>query len=125
MDRSLAELQEIVRKRVCTVCSEREMNPTCGPENPGRCVLFSKFPLVAEAIQSTNSDHIEDYLEAIRRNVCAACARENGGSCVTPLDVQCALETYLLLVVEAIEEATGKNFGRPLPNRPAPVSVQL
>jgi hypothetical protein len=41
--------------------------------------------------------------------------------------VQCALDAYLLLVVEAIEEATGKDFGRPLPARPnsAPVSVQL
>ena len=33
-------------------------------------------------------------------------------------EVQCALDAYLMLIVEAIEEATGKDFGRPIPDRP-------
>ena len=128
MDRSQAELEELVRNRICGVCSDRKTDGTCGLEDPGQCALFRLFPQVAEAIQATQSDDLEDYINAIRRNVCAVCtAQESDGSCGLRQQVQCALDAYLLLVVEAIEEATGKNFGRPLP-KPAtdmPISVQL
>ena len=70
----------------------------------------------------------EDYIDAIRRHVCTVCtAQDSDGSCGLRQEVQCALDAYLMLVVEAIEEVTGKDFGRPLPNRPndRPISVQL
>ncbi|MGO4885946.1 MAG: hypothetical protein ACLP59_34755 [Bryobacteraceae bacterium] len=128
MDRTLAELEELVRQRICRVCSDRKMDGTCGLEDPGECALFRLFPQVAEAIQGTDSDNLEDYIEAIRRHVCTVCAaQEKDLSCGLREQVQCALDAYLLLVVEAIEEATGKDFGHPLPQRPndRPISLQL
>ncbi|HXM39928.1 MAG TPA: hypothetical protein VN924_01675 [Bryobacteraceae bacterium] len=128
MDSTLAELEGLVRNRICGVCSDRRMDGTCGLEEPGQCALFRLFPQVAEAIQATHSDNIEDYIDAIRRNVCTVCTAQDGdGSCAPRREVQCALDAYLLLVVEAIEEATGKDFGRPLPSRPTDlrISVQL
>jgi hypothetical protein len=68
---------------------------------------------VAVAIQSVKSDDIQQYIDAIRRNVCAVCADQaRDGSCETRQQVQCALDAYLLLVVDAIEEATGKTFSK-------------
>ena len=128
MDRSLVELESIVRNRICKVCTERTVDGQCGLEEPSNCALFRLFPQVAEAIQTTQSDNIQDYIDAIRRHVCTVCtAQDSDGSCGLRQEVQCALDAYLMLVVEAIEEATGKDFGRPLPNRPndRPVSVQL
>jgi len=128
MDRTLAELEELVRNRICGVCSDRKTDGTCGLEDSGQCALFRLFPQVAAAIRSTHSDEIEEYINAIRRNVCSVCAaQESDGNCGQRQEVQCALDAYLLLVVEAIEEATGKDFGRPLPDRPnsASISVQL
>jgi hypothetical protein len=128
MDCTLTELEALVHNRICGVCSDRRMDATCGLEEPGQCALFHLFPQVAEAIQSTHSDNIEDYIHAIRRNVCAVCtAQDPDGSCAPRHEVQCALDAYLLLVVEAIEEATGKDFGRPLARRPADlhISIQL
>jgi len=128
MDRTLAELEALVRNRICGVCTDRKMDGTCGLEEPGQCALFRLFPQVAEAIQTTQSDNIQDYIDAIRRHVCTVCtAQDSDGSCGLRQEVQCALDAYLMLVVEAIEEATGKDFGRPLPNRPTdrPISVQL
>jgi len=128
MGRTLAELEDIVRNRICGVCTDRKMDGTCGLENPGQCALFRLFPQVAECIQATQSDHIEDYINAIRRNVCSVCtAQDPAGDCGLRQEVQCALDAYLLLVVEAIEEATGKDFGRPLPGGPSekPIAVQL
>ena len=59
------------------------------------------------------SDDVGPYIEAIRRNVCSVCNEQApDGSCETRQMVQCALDAYLLLVVDAIEEATGKTFDK-------------
>jgi hypothetical protein len=113
MERSLAELESIVRNRVCHVCTERTPTGECGLENPSTCSLFQLFPQVAKAIQSVNSDDIQPYIDAIRGNVCSACLdQQPDGFCQTRQQVRCALDAYLLLVVDAIEEATGKSFDR-------------
>lgn len=113
MDRSIAELESIVRNRICAVCTERTAEGGCGLEAPVECALFRLFPEVAQAIQSVNSDDIQEYLDAIRRTVCSVCAdRASDQSCETRQQVRCALDAYLLLVVDAIEEATGKTFNK-------------
>lgn len=115
MNRSLAELEAIVRNRICGVCSERTVDGECGLEDPSRCALFQLFPNVAQAIQSVSSNDINDYIVAIRRDVCRVCSDQApDGSCETRQKVRCALDAYLLLVVDAIEEATGRMFDRPL-----------
>ena len=113
MDRSLVELEAIVRRRICGVCTERTTEAQCGLENPSNCALFRLFPQVAQAIQSVTSDDIRQYVDAIRRNVCSACEEQaRDGSCEVRQQVQCALDAYLALVVDAIEEATGRTFDR-------------
>ena len=113
MERSLAELEAIVRKRICNLCTERTVQGECGLEQSSNCALFSLFPQVAKAIQSVSSDDIHEYIEAIRAGVCSVChEQEPDGSCETRQMVRCALDAYLLLVVDAIEEATGKVFNK-------------
>ena len=113
MDRSPAELEAIVRNRICKLCTERTIDGDCGLETPSSCALFRLFPQVAHAIQSVQSDDIHPYIEAIRRNVCSVCHEQaDDGTCETRRQVQCALDAYLLLVVDAIEEATGKTFDK-------------
>ncbi len=113
MQRPLGELEAAIRDRICRVCSDRKMDGTCGLEEPSACALFRLFPLVANAILSVDSDDIQDYIVAIRRDVCSVCtAQDNRGECGLRQEVQCALDSYLLLVVEAIEEATGRTFNR-------------
>jgi hypothetical protein len=114
MERSLEELEQIVRDQICRVCSDRKLDGSCGLEEPGTCALFQLFPQVARAIQSTHSDDICDYVRAIRDQVCTICKQQAAdGSCETRDRVACALDAYLLLIVDAIEEATGRKFDRP------------
>jgi len=114
MERSLEELETIIRNQVCHVCSDRKDDGSCGLEEPGRCALFRMFPQVARAVQSTHSDDIRDYVQAIREQVCSLCEEQAAdGSCETRENVACALDAYLLLIVDAIEEATGRKFERP------------
>jgi hypothetical protein len=108
------ELEAIVRKKICAVCDVRTVEEACGrPETEG-CSLFQLFPYVAQAIMATESDRIEPYIEAIRENVCSVCIDQRlDGSCPKRDDRVCALDMYLVPIVEAIEEATGKSFERP------------
>ena len=113
MDPSFGDLEAIVRKKICSVCSDRTMDGDCGLEQPSTCALFALFPQVASAIQSTQSNDIQDYIQAIRAGVCTVCEKQaKDGSCETRHQVQCALDAYLVLVVDAIEEATGNKFDR-------------
>jgi hypothetical protein len=113
MQRSLAELESIVRDKICHVCSDRSTDGACGLEQPSACALFRLFPQVAKAIQSVDSNEITDYIDAIRKGVCSVCAEQAAdGSCETRRQVQCALDAYLLLIVDVIEEATGKKLDR-------------
>lgn len=113
MDRSLVELESIVRKRICSVCTERAVDGECGLEEPSACALFRLLPQVAQAIQSVKSDDIQQYIDAIRRDVCSVCSDQAAdGSCESRQRVQCSLDAYLLLVVDAIEEATGRTFNK-------------
>jgi hypothetical protein len=113
MERSLAELEAIVRNRICAVCTERTVDGNCGLEEPGSCALFRLFPEVAKAILSVKSNDINQYIEAIRANVCSICSEQaRDGSCETRQEVRCALDAYLIPVVDAIEEATGIRFDK-------------
>jgi len=113
MQRSLPELETIVRDRICRVCSDRNVDGNCGLEQPSACALFRLFPQVAKAIQSVQSDEINDYVQAIRQNVCSVCNDQMAdGRCETRHHVQCSLDAYLLLIVDVIEETTGRTFDR-------------
>ena len=82
MQLSLFELEAMVRDRICRVCSDRTVDGQCGLEEPSSCALFRLFPHVATAIQSTRSDDIRDYIQAIREKVCSICSEQAAdGSC--------------------------------------------
>ena len=74
MERSISELELIVRNRVCPVCTERTVAGDCGLEDPTSCALFRMFPEVARAIHTVQSDDIRQYIDAIRLTVCSQCA---------------------------------------------------
>src|ERR1700687_4006305 len=101
MERSLPELETIVRDRICRVCSDRTADGNCGLEQPSACALFRLFPQVAQAIPTVQSDEINDYILAIRQEVCTVCNEQLAdGSCEVRHQVQCALDAYLLLIVD-------------------------
>jgi hypothetical protein len=113
MTRTFEELEATIRERICRVCTDRTVEGKCGLEDPTSCALFRLFPEVARAVQSVSSDDIRDYIRAIREQVCSVCSeRTSEGECESRKQVQCALDAYLLLIVDAIEEATGKSFDR-------------
>lgn len=100
-------IKERVRARVCGACSLPVEGCLTGA--PGRCVLFDLFPLVVQSILATESRELADYQQAIRENVCGACANAALDlSCELRGQMRCALDLYLAEVVEAVREAAGQ-----------------
>lgn len=105
------ELEAIVRSRVCRECEVRTAQGACALQEPDRCKLFELFPLVAQAIVATDSSDIQDYICAIRENVCSVCLDQGlDGNCALRGQRRCALDSFLVQIAEAIEEATGRSF---------------
>jgi hypothetical protein len=98
---------EAIRRRVCSVCLDARDDGRCGLT--GRtCAIEDHLPGVADAIAATRSRRLEDYLAAIRARVCSRCRHQDAaGACELRGDGDCALEPYLYLVVEAIEDVEG------------------
>jgi hypothetical protein len=113
MARNLTELEAVVRERICRVCTDRKVDGTCGLEDPSTCALFRLFPQVAHAVLTVQSNDIRDYIQSIRAQVCSTCSEQDSdGHCESRKQVQCALDAYLLLIVDAIEESAGRSFDR-------------
>ncbi len=113
------ELEALVRTRVCAVCTGRNAEGACTLNPPESCALFDLFPLVAQAILATESDRVEDYMQAIQENVCSVCLDQGiDGVCPRRTGVQCALNTHMVQIVEAIEEATGRSLDRKVVSKP-------
>lgn len=109
MNRSVEELEAIVRNKICSVCHDRTVEGACGANEPERCSLFSLFPLVAQAIIATDSDDLKPYVDAIHEHVCSVCIDQRlDGTCPQREEKCCALDAHMPQVIEAIEEALGR-----------------
>jgi hypothetical protein len=111
MQTRLEEIQAIVRNRICSLCNTRTVEGACGAEEPENCSLQALFPLVAQAVMATESDHLEPYIDAIHEHVCSVCIDQRlDGSCSQRERHSCALDAHMPEVVEAIEEALGRRL---------------
>ena len=103
----LEEYWDAVRLRVCTKCIDGDGYGNCRLTGEESCGLKAHFPRIVETIHSVKSDNMEPYIEALRRNVCAYCKNQSpDGKCMFRANVDCGLDRYFPLIVEAIEEVT-------------------
>ncbi len=102
-------LLALMRQKICGVCVDRNPDGSCNRLAEDSCTLMVKLPLAAEAILKVDSKSIEPYLQSIRDNVCAICEwRDPDGSCARRRTDNCTLDSFLPLVVEAVEEYYGR-----------------
>lgn len=109
--KTIERLTDLMREKICFYCVDRNPDGSCDRREEGRCTLMEKLPLAAEVILQVHSDRMEPYIEAIREHLCAQCERRYpDGSCAPRDTDQCMLNSYLPLVVEAIEEHFQRAF---------------
>ena len=107
MDRSIA-YRDAIRRRVCSPCLDGRGDGACGLS--GRtCALDEHLPRIVEAILAVDSTRMDDFIAAIEAEICSGCgSRGPGGACRLRDQGECALATYLPLVVGAVEEVHQK-----------------
>jgi hypothetical protein len=95
---------DAIVRRVCSVCLDQAADGGCGLSRR-TCALQQHLPAIVQAICSVESTRMDEYEAAIEGAVCARCGEAGpGGGCAMRDKGQCALSTYLSLVVDAIEE---------------------
>ena len=70
-EKTFAQLEEMLRSRICKVCIERTAKGKCGLTHEEDCALFLYFPKIVRAISLVDSDRMVDYVDSIRKPVCS------------------------------------------------------
>ena len=102
---------QAIRSRVCGVCLDSRDNRSCGLT--GRlCAIEGHLPRLVAALSSVESTHLEGYEAAIRAQVCSSCDNQDTqGRCALREDASCALDAYISLVLDAVEEVNAIGAG--------------
>jgi len=119
MKPSVESYQRSILDRICAVCVDRRGDGSCGLDPALECEVEKHLPEMLTLVKGVTSDRIGDYVERVRRNICTVC-NEAGekGTCDVRARVDCTLDRYLVLVVEAIEEIERGTAGEALASAP-------
>ena len=97
---------EAIQGRVCRACLDQANDGTCGLTHRV-CALELHLPALVDALVAVRSDRMDDYVAAVEAQVCSHCAEGAAGECRLRARAECALHSFLPLVVEAVEEIHG------------------
>lgn len=102
----LVEYRQALKDRICSICKKFGYDDVCGVGAEGECPFDVHLTRLLDAVLSTpRSDNVADYLPAIREKVCDCCPNQNErGSCKSRNHAYCGLDSFIVLVVQAIED---------------------
>ncbi len=93
-----------IHRSVCEKCIDSGGEGECRIDPAIGCALRTYLPLIVAAVNRVKSDMVADYVAELRGIVCAQCVHQaEGGRCSVRDGVDCALERYFPLVIEAVE----------------------
>jgi hypothetical protein len=102
----LEEYWKALKDTVCSKCRGSGYEGMCRIGKEGVCPFDLHLPRLVEAVLSTpRSNRVADYIPNVRAMVCSHCENEDAaGSCHSRDLVSCGLDSYILLVVQTVEE---------------------
>jgi hypothetical protein len=96
---------DTIRSRVCSVCLDQADDGTCGLGGRRLCAIRAHLPRLVETLSPIDSPRMDEYVAAVEAEICGRCPQQDAeGECELRDEGECALYTYLSLVVEAVEE---------------------
>lgn len=97
--------EKAVLKRLESACVDRTEDAECRHDPGLECAVRVHMPKILAAVQGIHADRIGEYVDRIREEVCTSCQFVNSdGTCDVRRRVDCCLDRYLVLVVEAVED---------------------
>lgn len=104
MSPNLDRIRARLRNAICPTCVRYTASHTCSLVPPRTCSVFKNLDTIVGIVARTHSRSVEPYAEAVRDRVCSACpCEDNHGCCPMRDGIDCALDTYLPIVVDEIE----------------------
>ncbi len=101
---ALEGYRDYIKEKVCVHCIDADQFGNCRIGGGKICPFDLYFDKVVTAVSRVKSDRYEDYAQSLRVNVCRTCTYGNAAKCADRAEVECALDRYFPLVVDAIEE---------------------
>jgi hypothetical protein len=96
---------ESMRARICTKCIDGDGHGNCRLPAGVFCALESFFPELVSTVIGVQAVTYNDYVAALRANVCANCKHQQlNGMCSKRETLECALDRYYPIVIEIIDE---------------------
>ena len=114
---NLFKYWKAVQQRVCEACIDGNGAGGCLLSHAQECALKTHFPEIVKAVRSVKSKDVQPYTDAIRQGVCVSCKHQSDdGTCSMRTELDCGLDRYLLLVIEAIESVDSNQDALPSTN---------
>jgi len=105
----MQEYRQAIERRMRAVCPDRRDDGKCVPPEGRRCALELDLPAIVQAIRAVRSNRIDDYARSVRELVCEHCInRAEHADCYYRDRMQCCLDNFMAVVVDAIEEVDGR-----------------
>jgi hypothetical protein len=104
--------RDAIRRRVCAICLDGTDDGACGLSGPLLCGIAENIARLVDAILEARGRRDGAYAAAVEAKVCSPCPhRDELGLCRLRRDGHCAVNVYLPLVIEAIEEVERRHEG--------------
>jgi hypothetical protein len=111
-DASMDQTWESIRQKVCRKCVDGDGKGGCRLPIDDSCGLDTFFPEVVQVVSNVHSDSYQDYVNALRANICATCEHQfANGDCKKRDALECALDRYFPVIIEVIETVKRPTVG--------------
>jgi len=95
-----------IRQKVCRKCIDRTASGLCVNPTFDSCAINRYLPEIIDIVLTAPGDDLGAYVAKLRERVCSICEHQSpGGRCDMREDLECALDRYFPLVIEAVREA--------------------
>ena len=102
---------DAVQERVCRHCIDTDRSGVCRLSANQACGVKVHFPTIVETVLSIQDDRLDPFVVSLRKNVCAVCNDQSvNGTCVIRNRIDCALDRYYPMIVEAIESVSAQTL---------------
>ncbi len=94
-----------VYRKVCQHCLDLGANGHCTLTGERECGVELYLEKLVDVVHSVKSDVLEDYICALRREVCSHCKNQTeDGNCRLRNSADCGLNRFFEIIVETVEE---------------------
>jgi hypothetical protein len=95
---------DIIRRNVCSHCIDANANGLCTLPSELQCPIELYTARITNAIAKVDSDDYQAYVDALRGAVCCDCSYGSPETCVLRTQVDCPLDRYYPMIIDAVEE---------------------